>query len=426
MGFDRQKNVFRLAGLTLSLLVFCLCETSCVSSSSVMVHDPSAADRLQAGGSVRQEARRLARPLIERGQLHGAAVGILTPQGDIFTCGFGSTGLMGDGVPRSDTIFQVGSVSKLFVAALVAILVDEGQLHYNDTVGELLPATAPISADLKSITVYELVMHTSGLPREPSSFAQMLSFNRFLFAGGNVYACIDRPYLMDYLNRCHLDPGKRGRYHYSNIGFALLGVLIEHKTARTIPELVDEKICRPLKLCDTTFVLSEAQKKRLAQGHAGSQPLMMRRDAPMPEWRMSEVMAGSAGMYSTVHDLMIFAQANLGLLGLPVEQAMQSTQEVQMADGPDGVALGWVVTTFQGVNVVHKNGMIGGYHSFIGLNPESGTAVVVLSNTFSFKDKIGGNLTARIVQGLAGTQAGSADKKRRVNRLAQGETEMKN
>ena len=70
----------------------------------------------------------------------------------------------------------------------------------------------------------------------------------------------------------------------SNIGFGLLAHLIEVKTGRPYDELLEEKICGPLRLRDTTFVLNEEQRKRLAIGHVGGRPRFMRRGHPMEPW----------------------------------------------------------------------------------------------------------------------------------------------
>jgi len=168
-------------------------------------------------------------------------------------------------------------------------------------------------------------------------------------------------------------------------------------------ELLQEKICRPLDLRDTTFVLNEEQKKRLAVGHAGAQPRFMRRGHPMEPWDMGEIMRPAGCLYSTVNDLMIFAQASLGMPGHPLEPVLASTQRVQLHRAAEDVAFGWLIN-YLGDNrlkVTYKQGVVSGYSGYIGLEAESRIGVVLLYDTFLWDEKLGHNLVLRLSRGLA-------------------------
>ena len=391
------------------MLATVVLETSCGAFSSRVVTDwRPAATRLKSGASIKSEVDRLAQPLIASGETSCIAVGVVTPDGRMQTFGYGRTGdSPGDAAPDGESIFQIGSVSKLFLSSLLAILVNEGQLHYEDTVSSILPPSIPVSPEVGALTLYELDTHTSGLYREAHQWVQLRCLEEYLFTGHNLYSYVTKPYLYEYLRTCHVNPAHKGTFRYSNIGSGLLAHLIEVKTGRTIPDLLQAKICRPLRLKNTCLVLDPAQKKRLVTGHAGDQPWFMARTTPIPPWDMGEVMRGVGAMYSTPDDLMLFEKANLGMLNTPVTPILQSTQQVRVHRPHEDVGPGWHINYFDGghLKIFYKHGMDAGYCAYIGMNAESRIAVVVLCGNFNWNDKIGHNLILRLSDGLS--QAGS-------------------
>jgi CubicO group peptidase (beta-lactamase class C family) len=363
---------------------------------------------MQAGGGIDAEVDALVRPLIDRGEIYGAAVGVLTPDGRSHVYGYGRTGGQDDSqLPAGETIFQLGSVSKVFITALLAVLVDEGVLSYQDTVRSILPAEIPICPEAGKVTLYELATHTGGFPREPISIFQLYNYIAYAFTGRDVYAHITKPFLYSYLRTCHTKRREKRRYEYSNIGYGLLAHLIEVKTGRTVSELLEEKICRPLNLHDTTFTLTAAQRRRLAVGHAGAQPRFMRRGAPIKPWNTGNIMGPCACLYSTVNDLMTFTEAHLGMLHHRLEPVLASTLETQLSVATNDVALGWQIDYIgsQRLKVIFKYGVIAGYHCYVGMDRDDRIAVVALCNTFSLEDEIGNDLLLRLGEGLRGTRA---------------------
>jgi CubicO group peptidase (beta-lactamase class C family) len=403
---NMARNRRAVAGpvTTAMLLGLALLGASCKTYSSRDVSGAAAcAMRLERGSSVEAEAAQLAQPLIDSGHAYGMAVGVLTPDGRTQSFGFGRTGLPGDASPpRADTIFEVGSVSKLCVTMLLAALVKEGRMSYQDTVRDILPADVPVSPAVGELTLYELVTHTGGFPRQPNNAIQGRYFISYLFTGKDLYGYITKPYLYEYLRTCRLPPKAPRHYIYSNIGLALLAHLLEIKTGQTLPVLIEEKICGPLNMRDTGFVLSAEQKSRLAVGHVGDQPKFMRRGAPMAAWDMGEIMQAAGGLYSTVNDLLTFSRANLGFLDHPLAPILASTHRAQLKTSAQDVALGWLINYYDDrrLAVLHLHGMVSGYMAYIGLDVEDRVAVVVLCNTFNWDDKVGENLILGLARAL--------------------------
>ena len=393
---------FLLATLLLGLA---FCGAGCKTFSTRDVSDSThSVARLKAGGSVAAEVDSLAQPLIDSGEIHGLAIGVLTPDGQIHTYGYGCTDLPNaTPSPNGNTIFQIGSVSKVFLTALLAKLVDEGVLHYDDTVRGILPPEVSLDEEVGRLTLSELALNTGGFSRQPLTFCAMRNFLSFLFTGKNLYAYIDKPYLYDYLRKKRVPPKEERYYRYSNFGYGVLAHLISVKTGRSIEDLLQEKICRPLHLRDTTFNLTAEQKMRLAVGHVGSQPRFMRRGQPLEPWDMGEIMRPAGSLYSTANDLMLFAQANLGLLHHPLEPVLASTHRAQLRRTDEDVAFGWLINYIgdDQVKLTYKAGVIAGYSGYIAFHEESRIAVVVLSNTFTFDEKVGHNLILRLARGLS-------------------------
>ena len=382
--------------------------SSCRSLSSRQVYEyDQSSERIRNGSTVSIEAEELAKPLIESGETCGISVGVITPDGLSQTVGFGKTGIKGDTTaPRGDTIFEIGSLSKLFTSVLLAELVADGTLRYEDTVKDILPQGTKLSDDAAKITLYDLDTHTSGLPRELFTFQQMRYFTWFLLTGHNLYDYMDRPWLYNFLSTCELTPKAERHHVYSNLGIGLLAHLIEVKTGRKYADLLQERIFTPLKMKDTGFTLTDEQKKRLATGHAGDQPKFLPRGTEVDTWDMGEIMNPTGGLYSTTDDLLIFARAHLGFIKTPISRSLAQTRlplvRTREEDVIEDSACGWTVDYFDNNRYVitYKHGMVAGYSAYIGLNTGQNIAVVVLYNTFNWNEKIGHNLILRLSKGM--------------------------
>jgi CubicO group peptidase (beta-lactamase class C family) len=377
-------------------LLFTGCRTA--ATRQVWGLDPSVA-RLQAGNSLKSEVDDLAKPLLANGEAYGLVVGVVLPDGTSQTFCYGRSGRPGDpNPPDANSLFQIGSVSKVFVATLLVRLVEEGQLRYNDTVRGILPTNIVVSADAGRISLYELATHTSGLPRELMWPSQLVSMVPYFLLGHNLYGHLTPSFLYNYLRVCYLRPQEPRPFKYSNIGYGLLATLMAVKTGRPATDLIVEKICRPLNMTNSVFFLDAGQKKRLAVGHVGNQACWRFRSAPMAPWDMGDLMRSVSGMYSSVNDLLIFAKANMGMFRHPLESTLASTHQVQIETARGGEALGWIVNRFNDGRqiITFKDGMVSGYRACIGMDLDARVAVVVLSNQFNWDDKIAYNLLLRL------------------------------
>ena len=386
--------------LVVLLLLMILVGTACRTTARRLVSDPRPAiAHLQAGGSIQTEADNLVKPLLASGEVYGMVVGVVTPDGKTQTFGYGRTGGPGDAnPPDGNSLFQIGSLSKLFTETLFVRLMQEGRLRYDDTVRGILPTNIPVSVDAGRLTLYQLATHTSGLPREPFTLGQLHSFVDYMITGRNLYAHLTVPYLLEYLRDCHPRPKEPGEYVYSNFGAGLLAYLIQQKTGRPATDLIVEKICRPLNMTNSVFTLDPGQQNRLTVGHVGNQAWGKSANHPLAPWDMGDLMQPVAGMYSTANDLLIFAKANLGLLPTPLAAALAATHQEQVKTARGGESLGWIIYKYdpEQQTITFKDGVLSGYCAYIGLNLDTRTAVVVLANKFSWDEKVGMNLLLRV------------------------------
>lgn len=313
--------------------------------------------------AVAETADRLARR--RTGVVVGAVAG-----GTEAVAGRGDTG-RGE-VPGASSLFEIGSVTKVFTALLLADGVVRGDWRLDTPVRDLLPADVVVPGrDGVAITLEHLATHRSGLPRSPASPLGVLAGTAAMFRGRDPYAGLGVAELNGWLASARLKkvPGT-GKHAYSNAGFGLLGNALAHAAGTTYAELVRDRVCRPLGLADTVMAgtASSEQDARTVLGHRG-------RGRPAAAWPLPGI-AGAGALRSTATDMLRFTQVQLDPAGSPLEEAIRLTQQPH-GDGSTG--LGWQRPTKPRLMLWH-NGGTGGFRSFVGLIPSSEVAVVVLAN----------------------------------------------
>lgn len=311
----------------------------------------------------------------------GIVVGVIDPQGRRVVA-HGSTELQGGRLVDGDTVFEIGSATKVFTALLLADAVQRGDMALTDPIARYLPAEVKVpQRPGQQITPQDLATHTSSLPRLPSNLAPK--------DAGNPYADYSVQQLYGFLSSYELTRDIGSRYEYSNLGAGLLGHLLARQAGTDYEALVRARITGPLGMTSTAIALSEPLSQRLAAGHNAQR----RR---VPNWDLP-TLAGAGALRSTANDLLTFLSAHLGYTATPLARAMAATLATRRATGAPGmdIALGWhVITTPSGREIVWHNGGTGGYRSFVGFDPKARTGVVVLSNMFTNEgvDDIGRHL----------------------------------
>ncbi len=358
--------------------------------------DASAATRFARSGDLKSEVDGLAQPLIDSKETTGLVVGVLQADGSEQVFGYGVTAQQEGHRPDGQTLFAIGSLSKGFLGATTAILVQEGKLNWDDTLETLLPAHVKLSADAKKITLRQLVTHTSGLPRQPFTIQTLAYFVEYLFTGASFYRHFDRDYLLGYM--AEFKGTGNAAPQYSNIGYGLLGYILELRSGMKVDALVHQKLLDPLHLKRTGYVPAQLPGyAERARGHAGDQPKMIRRGQPVPDWQFTDVMSGSAALYSSASDLLGYARAHLYQSGDSLrDAALRETLKVHVPRPVEAAATGWIVDDVDGRKISYQIGLVAGYTAYIGMDTESKTSVVVLQNNFNWTNRIGHRLLLRM------------------------------
>ena len=344
------------------------------------------------------EVDSLARPVVEHGETPGIVVGVLLPDGSTHFFGYGVTDRQGAGVrPDGDTLFAVGSLSKGFLGAMASLLVQDGTFSWEDTLGKLLP-NAPLSADAKKITLLQLATHTSGLPNQPKNLKMLCCFVNYLFTGKSFYQHLDQAYVFHFLSRFKAPADDK--VHYSSLGYALLGYVLTQRTNLSLDDLLRQKLTQPLGLQHTGYAPEALPGYATrARGYAGDHPMFIRRGKPVPDWHFTEFMKGTGGVYSTARDLLAFAAAHFDDKGTPLNKALQDTLRVRKPEPQEAPAVAWFIDDIDGQRITYQVGVVGGYTSYLGLDVQRRTAVVVLESSFIWTNKVGHKLLIRLGRG---------------------------
>ncbi len=280
---------------------------------------------------------------------------------------------------NGNTVFEIGSVTKVFTALLLEKMIERGELKLDDPAGQFLPASVKLpSRNGQPITLRHLATHTSALPRLPDNLKPR--------DPDNPYADYTVEQLYAFLTKCKLDRDIGAKYEYSNLGMGLLGHILALKAGTNYEGLVLKEICEPLKMASTRITLPPELKARLATGHNTA-------GVPVKNWDLP-TLAGAGALHSTVNDMLKFVAANLGGNDSPLSAVMEKTHVPQHNAGlPDTeVALAWHVRKKFGSEIVWHNGGTGGYHSFVGFDKQKRQGVVVLCNAGGDIDDIGWHL----------------------------------
>ena len=241
--------------------------------------------------------------------------------------------LPGPDCPPERAVLEIGSITKVFTALLLAIAVKRGEASLDDPVLEHLPTGTRVPRrDSVDITLMHLATHTSGLPRLPPGSLWEGLRNRH-----DPYARLTRERVLDAVGRTRQRRAAGARMAYSNFGAGLLGLALAHTAGSDYETLVCERITDPLGMADTLIILSANQRARIAPGTT-------RRDKPAGLWSISGLV-GAGALRSTVADLLKFARAQMGLLppDAPVDlaAAIAATHEPRARAAASPLRCGW-------------------------------------------------------------------------------------
>lgn len=279
-----------------------------------------------------------------------------------------------------DTVFRIGSLTKIFTAILVLQLWEEGRVDLDAPANDYLRAykLVPAKAGFRQPTVRHLLTHTAGI-REMLHLSGLLKMNRVL--GEALPSGRRVPTLREYYRgglRFDLDPGTS--WMYTNHGFATLGQVVEDVSGEPLERRYRERIFEPLGMAGTDLVRSDHVKLRLATGYE------LRSQGPEPvDCELTTPAAG--GIYSSTRDMAIFAAALLGgganehgSMLEPGTLALMYEPQYQPDPRLPGMGLAFFRADLGGHRAVEHDGIVPGFDSQIYLAPDDGVGVLAFAN----------------------------------------------
>src|SRR5262245_56597078 len=335
---------------------------------AVLIGALNAAVPVRGQGNVEAIVAQNVRPLLpQNGRGGGVAVAVrMNGKTQFFNYGFAN--LSRNERVTADSIFNLGSVGKLFATTILAEAVKQGELNLDDPVAKYVTELQR-GGDVRRITLAQLASHTSGLPRHPGQYERW-------HRGRYTWPDFVR-FLNSWRAGANHEPGKQ--YLYSNTGMVLLRIALQRRFNTPFARLMHQRITGPLGMTSTALPLPRDLLDRAVQGYGSQgQPIgNPGMEGGVFEW------PGSGQIYSPARDMATFLTANMGELANhgPMENAMALAQQPVFTVNPHfSQALGWQVVRSGNLTILDKNGGLPNTSTWIGFTPQRKIGVVLLCN----------------------------------------------
>lgn len=279
-------------------------------------------------------------------------------------------------------IFRVASLGKLYVHLALVNMERRGAIDLDLGVRSVSKFDLP--PEYESVTLRDLLDGKSGLPREFLNPWNPVDWHTALMCGllgTHIYGGFDsrEQFGPELSSRRTLAFLKARERQYSNVGFALLAMCAEDATGRTIDEILQTEVVRPLGMEDTSFCPVGETKSRLTAPCAGKLPWLYPRGSQVPEHRLGNALRGMGSIFSSASDVAKFVKAYWPI----VEEGLASRPIGQLQDGELCGTLN-VRSLGCGRKVLYRFGMIYGGSSFLAMDPQTHRFLAILRNVTSW------------------------------------------
>ncbi|WP_245899584.1 beta-lactamase family protein [Nonomuraea indica] len=283
------------------------------------------------------------------GEIHEFAAGVLN---------------VATGVPATtDSLFQIGSITKVWTATQIMLLAERGELTLDTPVSRVLPEFKVADPEVtEAVTIRHLLSHTSGLDGD------------LFLDTGRGDDCVER-----YVAACADLPQNHplgATQSYCNSGFIVAGRVVERLTGTVWDAALREQIIEPLGLTHTWTLPEDVLRFRAAMGHLDG--------APAPMWGLMRS-CGPAGLVSArAADVVAFARAHFDADGLLLARPRALWEPQVDIPNPHTMGrqwgIGWILDEWQGHRVISHGGNTIGQAAMLWAIPDTATAVCVLAN----------------------------------------------
>ncbi len=284
-----------------------------------------------------------------------------------------------------DSQFEIGSIGKVFTGLLLAEMVLRGEVDYDETVAELAPQQYTFADPVGQITLEQLAMHTSGLPRLAIDFGPLM---RGLFSSDPYAGSTPDEIFRSVAGLSAEGLSAKGEFAYSNLGYGLLGQLLAQAAGRSYQELLYTRIFEPLGLESIPYSHTRADAGRLVQG--------FHRGRAAGHWTL-DAYAPAGGLVASVNQLLDFVLTNLDPQQPFVLEAQRSRGE-SADESPRTLGLGYAHRRIGEQSWLWHNGGTGGFRSYFGFAPGMDFGIVILTNGTGNSDALVASLIQSEVQ----------------------------
>jgi CubicO group peptidase (beta-lactamase class C family)/D-alanyl-D-alanine dipeptidase len=385
-----KRNVIFRRTLILVIILSCLFSLSCQRQAEEISPSPD------YEGIAKELERFIQHEMVDK-DLPALSIALVDDQQTVWARAFGQSDPEGKIPATTETVYRIGSVSKLFTDIAIMQLVERGVLDLDEPVTEYIPEFQPKNPFNKPLTLRQLMSHRSGLLREPPV--------------GNYFETSE-PSLTDTvlsLNQTELVYEPEARTKYSNAGIAVVGYVLEKTQGRPFAEYVKEAVLRPMGLERSSFAPEPRLIKDLAKAYIRTL------DGDMfvaPTFELGMSPAGC--MYSTVIDLSRFISVLInrgkGVRGPVVQpETLEKMWTPQYAEPgqKEGFGLGFQVSEIDGQRCVSHDGAIYGFATALNVLPEAKLGVSAVT-TLDGANSVTERLAQRALKLMLEMKAGKA------------------
>ncbi len=308
---------------------------------------------------------------IELDKTPGFVIGVID-RDTTFYLDYGNDGSDKELKLDENTVFEIGSATKVFTAGLVEILVDQGLLSYDEKVNDLLPKRF-LNPRMEELNIEDLILHLSGLPKRPHLFGKKEKSAR------DPYAEYTDQDLLEFYSEFVPEKKykKKKQYRYAHTNYALLEIALENKFNLKFSDLLEHHIFDVLNLSDT-FVKNDQNHNLLIT------PGFDRAGRQAGAWHFESFRA-SEGVRASTKDLCTYLRANMGISNTPLDGILPATLKVQSQTNYDKnifVGKAWhIVDHGSKYNIIMHSGTTGGHKAIMAFVDETKTGIVVLANS---------------------------------------------
>lgn len=345
-------------------------------------------DRLSTAATPTEIARQTADYYVHDAKDESCSVAIVSPSGSVYA---------NAGSASERSLYRLASLSKLFLHPVLLKLHAEGRINLDRPVTAYSKMNLP--PEYGTVTLRDLLENRSGMPREFlvhwEPFDMWTCFHCG-FTGIHIY---DRFDSREDFERMTWRPWWRHavlakREIYSNMGFGLLGAVVEDALGTTLEDLAQAELVQVKGFDDTTYEPERKHAARMTRACAGQLPWLVRRGHDVPDHRLGSALRATGGLFSSATDC---ARAFSDYWRIIDEEMKERSLDAYADDAVFGLLR--VKQLASGRRVLYRSGMIYGGASFVGFDPQARTIVVILRNVTSWPDRRGFAVMEKVAAG---------------------------